>query len=132
MYDILVPVDMDEERVMRQAEYVTARPYDLSDVRARLLYVFPREDASLSDTRGFETNEAAVRAADELESAGVDVERVAATGTISRQIIDHAEDMDADEIVMGGRKRSGVSKVLLGSTASDIIHSTDRPVVITG
>jgi len=33
---------------------------------------------------------------------------------------------------MGGRKRSGVSKVLLGSTASDIIHATELPVVITG
>lgn len=127
-----MPVDMTEDRVMRQAEYVTGRPMPMAEVAVRVLYVFPREDASHSDTQGFETNGAAVAAADELEEAGATVERVVETGTVSRQIIEHAEDMDADEILMGGRKRSGVSKVLLGSTASDVIHSTERPVIITG
>ena len=132
MYNILMPVDQTEDRVMRQAEYVEGRPLPPSETTVRVLYVFPREDAELSDTQGFETSEAAVKAADALETAGFEVQREVARGTISRQILEHADDLDADEIVIGGRKRSGVSKVLLGSTASDIIHSTDLPVVITG
>jgi len=44
MYNVLVPVDTTEERVMNQVEYVRDRPMPPEEIRARILYVFPRED----------------------------------------------------------------------------------------
>ena len=83
-------------------------------------------------SRDFAEVESAVAAADELEAGGVAVERTAAVGTVSREIIEHADEIDADQIVMGGRKRSGVAKVLVGSSTQDVIFSTDQPLVATG
>jgi nucleotide-binding universal stress UspA family protein len=51
---------------------------------------------------------------------------------ISREILAMANKRAVDEIVMSGRKRTGVTKVLIGSTASDVIQAADRPVVMTG
>jgi nucleotide-binding universal stress UspA family protein len=131
MYEVLVPVDQDEERAKHQAEYVASLPGAGDEVRATVLYVTPREEYS-DGPRDFEEVDSAVAAADELEGAGVSVERAAAVGTVSREIIDHADEIDADQIVMGGRKRSGVAKVLVGSSTQDVIYSTERPVVVTG
>lgn len=66
------------------------------------------------------------------EVEGVSVERVSVGGEVARKILDTAEELDADCLIMGGRKRSGVQKVLLGSTVQDVILSTERPVTITG
>ena len=131
MYEVLVAVDQDEERAKHQVEYVTSLPGAADEVRATVLYVTPRDEYS-DGPREFETVDSAVAAADELEAAGVDVERVASVGTVSREIIDHADELDADQIVMGGRKRSGVAKVLVGSSTQDVLYSTERPVVVTG
>nr|WP_197427964.1 universal stress protein [Halogeometricum sp. CBA1124] len=53
-------------------------------------------------------------------------------GEVERKILRTADERDADGIVMGGRKRSGVQKVLLGSVALDVMLSADRPVTLTG
>ena len=44
----------------------------------------------------------------------------------------HAAEIDAESIVLGGRKRSGVAKVVMGSIAMDVLLSTERPVTLTG
>jgi nucleotide-binding universal stress UspA family protein len=51
---------------------------------------------------------------------------------VTRKILAAVEDREADGIVMGGRKRSGVQKALLGSIAEDVMRSADRPVTLTG
>jgi nucleotide-binding universal stress UspA family protein len=57
---------------------------------------------------------------------------VAIGGEVAHEILEAAEEADIDDIVMGGRKRSGVQKVLLGSTVQDVILSAERPVTVTG
>lgn len=130
MYEVLVPVDQDEERANHQAEYVASLP-GIDDVRATVLYVTPREEYS-DAPREFDDVDSAVAVAETLEAAGVSVNRATDGGTVTRKIVEHADEIDADEIVMGGRKRSGVAKVLVGSSTQDVIFSTDRPVVVTG
>jgi nucleotide-binding universal stress UspA family protein len=129
---VLVPVDGDVERARNQAAYVAALPEAPDTVSATVIYVFPHQDYSGAPPHEFDEVEAAVEAADHLESAGIEVERTAVGGEVVPTILETAAERDATAIVVGGRKRSGVQKVLLGSTAQDIILSAERPVTMTG
>ena len=129
---LLLPVDDDKERAGHQAAFVTGLPGDAEDVRVTVLVVFRHQDYKGAPEHTFEEIDAAVLTADRLERAGVPVDRVAIGGEVPNKILGTAEDNGATEIVMGGRKRSGVQKVLMGSTARDILLSADRPVTITG
>lgn len=124
---VLVPVDTDEQRARHQADYVAQLPNAPETIEATVLYVYPRHT-----TRGFSENEAAETTAATLESAGVSVERVATSGKVPQQIISQAHELNVDKVVMGGRKRSAVQKVVMGSISLDIILTADRPVTITG
>lgn len=133
MYHILLPADMDERRTEAQVAYVLDLPVEPSELEVTVLYVLPRSDAVIPNESGFAGNESAVRAANRLEGWEIAVNRAVRAGKpVSREILEMATDRGVDEIVMAGRKRSGVTKVLIGSTASDVIQSADKPVVMTG
>lgn len=131
MYKVLVPVDRSEARAFHQAQYVSQLPNAATNVEATVLFVVPDELGD-ADTVEFSDIDAAVAAANLLEGEGVAVTRTVGDGGLSEQIVRSAAEMEADEVVMGGRKRSGVSSVLLGSTVQDVMLSADRPVTITG
>lgn len=126
-YNILVPVDENESRARQQAEYVTGLPNAPDNVEATVLFVY-RQDT----TRGFEDADTAVTAAEVIEDAGISTERVSTTGKVVEQIVAEAVNREVDDIVMGGRKRSGIQKVLLGSVSQGVILSAEHPVTITG
>ncbi|WP_256557228.1 universal stress protein [Haloarcula marina] len=130
--NVVVPVDRDRERARRQAEYVAGLPLATENVHATVLYVFPHQDYTGAPKHEFGEIRAAVDTAEFLEERGVAVERTAIGGEVERKILAVANDRDADSIVMGGRKRSGVQKVIMGSTAQDILLSANQPVTITG
>ncbi|WP_070364635.1 universal stress protein [Halodesulfurarchaeum formicicum] len=133
MYQILMPVDRDEDRSAAQAEYILNCPVDHDEIEVTVLHVLARKDASTADSENFDGNEAAIAAANRLEGAGITVNRTLGTGEpVSGRILDRAAEIDADEIVMSGRKRSGVSQVLIGSTATDVMQAAERPVVMVG
>jgi nucleotide-binding universal stress UspA family protein len=129
---VLVPVDANEERARQQARYVAGLPGDPSAIEATVFYVFRHQDYAGAPPHEFEDVDSAVTAAEMLEDAGVTVERVAEGGEVARRILRAAEDHAVDGIVVGGRKRSGVQKVLLGSTVQDVLLSAERPVTVTG
>ena len=130
--DLLVPVDRDVERARHQAQYVASLPDAPETVSATVMYVFPHQDYRGAPEHTFEEVEAAVEAAAYLEEQGVSVERFAVGGEVVPKLLDAAAERDVTGIVVGGRKRSGVQKVLLGSTAQDILLSAERPVTLTG
>ena len=63
-------------------------------------------------------------------NAGVEADEVVGlVGRPSQRVIEYAEDVDADYLVVGGRKRSSVGKVLFGSVTQSILLNADCPVV---
>ncbi|MFB6109946.1 MAG: universal stress protein [Halodesulfurarchaeum sp.] len=133
MYQILIPVDRNQERAEAQADYLLNCPVDPDEIEVTVLHVLTREDASTADAESFDGNEAAIELANRIEGAGISVDRRLATGEpVAERILDRAAELDADQIVMSGRNRSGVSQVLIGSTTQDVMHNTERPVVMVG
>lgn len=124
---------MNEHRTEAQVAYVLDLPVEPTKLEVTVLYVLPRSDATVTNESGFEGNESAVRAANRLEGWEIATNRTVRAGKpVSREILELARESAVDEIVMAGRKRTGVTKVLIGSTANDVIQAADRPVVMTG
>ncbi|QRV17708.1 universal stress protein (plasmid) [Haloterrigena salifodinae] len=47
-----------------------------------------------------------------------------------RDIVEFAEENDVDQIVIGSHGRSGVSRVLLGSVAEQVVRRASMPVTV--
>lgn len=67
-----------------------------------------------------------------LDDAGVAVSaygRVGDTDAKGRQLVALAEELDADMLVVGGRKRTPVGKAVFGSLAQDVLLEAPCPVL---
>lgn len=136
MYRVLVPVDTDEDRALKQAEYVASLPNATDTVVAHILFVFHGEGEDLPDElKGFKsgTRVASVRRVSEyLKERDIETTLIDESGDTAEDILEEAEDRDVDAIVLGTRKRSPIGKAIFGSVTQEVILNTDRPVVITG
>lgn len=65
-----------------------------------------------------------------LRDAGVAVTTHARVGDIATTIADVSRDLGCDAIVMGTRGLGTVKSLLLGSTATKVIHLADVPVTL--
>lgn len=62
---------------------------------------------------------------------GVEVEtRLTEGQEIYKEIINTAEEINADLIIMGSHGRKGIKKILLGSVAQSVLAATHLPVMI--
>ena len=65
---------------------------------------------------------------EQLVEAGIESTVRGAVGDHGDEIVALAEDIDADLIVVGGRKRSPTGKAVFGSTAQEVMLSSPCPV----
>ncbi len=68
--------------------------------------------------------------ADLNQTHGVSVEIHLAAGTVLCMILDQADAMDADLLVLGARGEDYLSHLLLGTTAERLLRRTRRPVLM--
>ena len=68
------------------------------------------------------------RSVAEERDATVSTETV--RGTPARRIVEFAEEEGVDQIVIGSHGRSGVSRVLLGSVAEQVVRRSPVPVTV--
>jgi nucleotide-binding universal stress UspA family protein len=68
-----------------------------------------------------------------LHYAGVEaVGVVGRSGPVAAVVVELAASFKADVIVTGSRRAGDLSSLLLGSVSHDLMHSSDRPVLIAG
>lgn len=143
MYHIVIPIDTSTERGLKAAEHVADLledgPFsDPSSITVTILNVFEKfqaiddggnvKSSDLYDEDSYP--EAVIRARDLIAETGVEYDLERRHGDSVDEIVDFADDVDADLIVMAPRKRSSVGKVVFGSVAQNVLLNTDRPTLI--
>ena len=80
---------------------------------------------------GDEIRETMTRARDLLGDAGVDAHGVVAhQGPVAKAVAEIATDWNADLIVIGSSRMGDMGSLFLGSVSHDLLHLTDRPVLV--
>lgn len=130
MYQVLMPVDSSESRGRAQAETVIGLPDSANEIRVTLLYVF--EDKDWAESTSVTQITGGREASDRLQEAGVTVNKMTRDGDPAREILAAADELDADNLILGGRKRSPGRALLFGSVTQEVMLDADRPVTITG
>lgn len=121
---------------MAQARCVADLP-DASDaVEVTVLYVFEDEDSldpsNDESVRRPEDIEAVADVTEFFDALGIEWQTRKDRGTPTGAILSQAEEIDADAIVLGGRKRSAVGNILFGSVTMAVMRNTDIPVTVAG
>ena len=137
VYDkILVAVDHSE---MSDRAVVAAR--DLAVLSKGEVWVLHLRERELGAKTGVlpadettdDANAAVAASVAVLTRAGVKAHgevRNTIFGYAAREIVNDAQEIGADIIVMGSRGRGEIAGLLLGSTAHKVIHLSDRPVLV--
>lgn len=129
MYHILVPVDDDVERATEQANYIRDLPGSPDQIRVTILHAYDDTVSAGEDSPSEEI--ASVRKTrDRLEESGIETESKEIFLPVTEGIVDAADEMNPDNIVMAGRKRSPTGKAVFGSISQQVILTADHPVTI--
>ena len=136
---VLVPVDGSEESfdaVRHAAELATtsgATLHALYVKETRPTFTAPGLSGLEEDLDEGERTYAEEQLAEAVELArtyDVDCVTEILNGPPHTKIVEYAEDIDADLIVMGATGRRGLDDVLLGSTTQRVARNTTIPVTI--
>ena len=73
----------------------------------------------------------AVRVADRLRAFDLTIEAQVSEGRPAEMILEHAEALSADLIVIGAKGLSAPDEFRLGATAHKLVHYADCPVLVT-
>jgi nucleotide-binding universal stress UspA family protein len=127
----------DEKRTERLADEIIALA-EPADAEVVLTHVFDSEAFDETSAKlGFEPNSEnstphAVaerhRTTRALSEAGVRHSVRGAVGDLADEVVETAERLDADRVVVGGRRRSPTGKAVFGSVAQEVMLSAPCPV----
>ncbi|SEH16362.1 Nucleotide-binding universal stress protein, UspA family [Natronorubrum sediminis] len=97
----------------------------LSDLR------LPGDAASAKEAMGERAQEAVDAIVDRADASELEVTGTVLEGPPEDELLEYADDVDADLVVMATRGRGGVHRMALGSTTDHIVRFGDIPVFIT-
>jgi nucleotide-binding universal stress UspA family protein len=83
------------------------------------------DDEALAAARGY-----VERLAARLQQAGISAEGRALLGRTGETIVDTADAVGADLIVMSTHALTGPARTILGSTADEVVRTARRPVLL--
>lgn len=115
-----------ERRTNQQVESITELPLKTAETRVVLYHVFRADDES-ADARDLKSVAAAM---DRLEDTGFDVDVAQSSGDAVPNILDKADELDADLISLAGRNRSPTGKALFGSVTQNVVLNSGRTVLL--
>ncbi|NGM67845.1 universal stress protein [Natronolimnobius sp. AArcel1] len=70
------------------------------------------------------------QAREQAAEFGREIDTDSVVGSVSRSIVDYADETDIDHIVIGSHGRTGASRILLGSVAETVARRSPVPVTI--
>lgn len=139
MQKILIPVDGSEhaERAVASLikQYQATGPLEihLLNVQIPVESGHARMFVSKNDLETYyrdEGKKALEGAAKLLKQAGIPFTEHLAVGHVAETIVNFAQQHQFDQIVMGTHGRTGLTNLLLGSVASDVLRSSKVPVTL--
>lgn len=130
MYQIVVPVDDDVDRAVAQARHVTELPGDPTEVSVTVAHAY--RDTNRTNENHDEESPAVIAAIEHLRDAGLAVEQRELYVPVAEAVLDLTADIEADAIVMSGRKRSPTGKALFGSVTQSVVLDATVPVTVVG
>jgi len=137
--NILVPVDLNDKGFSDKAVELAVGHAKRSNATVHLLNVLPGIHMSMVAT--YFPKDAAKKMKDDVKTqlnnfakqhieAGVDYQTYVAEGKPYATILDYAQKLDADLIVIPSHKRSKIDKVVLGSVASKVVNNSKVNVLV--
>jgi nucleotide-binding universal stress UspA family protein len=129
MYHVLVPVDENVNRALTQTACVASFPAANDHVTVTVTHA---RESTGKKLRPIREVDAVDRAVNVFEREEIPVEVTPCEKPAADGIVDTAEALDVDHVVMGFRKPSPVKEVLFGSTTKAVFRHTNVPVTVTG
>lgn len=142
MYHVLMAVDESEDRLSKQLDAVRDLP-GREDLSVTILHVHeeidvPADEAGSAvidsineDIDALQGVPDTVSVADEtLRESGVTSEVTTVRGDPAPAILDVAQEVGADAILVSARERSPVGKAMFGSVTQSVVLESDRPVIV--
>jgi nucleotide-binding universal stress UspA family protein len=134
---VLLPVDTGEERAIAAAEAAASLPNASETVEVTILNVEKEievvNDASVESEDWYDEDDyptSVKKAMTVLRHYNIAAKKRRAHGEPAKTIIKVANEITADRIIMTGRKKTPVGKVLFGSVTQSVLLSADTPVTV--
>ena len=131
---MLVPLDGSSlaEAVLPQVqELAKALGAELFLVRAAAAHVFPGADPTEEEVDVVQKAEAYLaEVAGRLRDAGIPIHTAVRYGEAAEEILEHIGVNAIDLVAMSTHGRSGLSRLVLGSVATQVVHHATVPVLL--
>lgn len=127
---VLFPTDFSEVSMHALRECIP----QLFEVGAKKLYLVHIVDITATDIEAVELmkidEEELNRIAEEIRAKGIDVEPMVKIGIPSLEIAEIAQENNVDLVLVPSKGENILRQMLLGSTASNLVRATKKPVLL--